>query len=87
MLFLLTFYFYSFIDAFNALALTDSKPGQVANKLKPLLLQYPPENLSAVPLQIKQAKAIIHEPTGGCETPLKCLAGLVLGIRHEILKL
>jgi len=74
---------YKFIEAFNALALTDSKPGQVVYKLKPLLLQHPPANLTSVPLEIKEARAIINEPTGGCETPLKCLGGLVLGIRMD----
>ena len=52
-------------------------------KLKPLLLQHPPANLTSVPLEIKEARAIINEPTGGCETPLKCLGGLVLGIRMD----
>eukprot|EP00088_Acartia_fossae_P000160 TRINITY_DN10050_c0_g1_i1.p1 TRINITY_DN10050_c0_g1~~TRINITY_DN10050_c0_g1_i1.p1 ORF type:complete len:939 (+),score=261.73 TRINITY_DN10050_c0_g1_i1:63-2879(+) len=74
---------YKFMEAFNALALTDSKPGQLANKLKPLLIKHPPVSLQAVPSSVKQAKAVIHEPVGGSETVLKCLAGLVLGIRMD----
>ena len=34
-------------------------------------------------MNVRQAKAIINEPTGGSETALKCLAGLVLGIRMD----
>jgi len=74
---------YKFIEAFNALALTESKPGQLASKVKPLLMQFLPAGLQDVPMNVRQAKAIINEPTGGSETALKCLAGLVLGIRMD----
>ena len=56
------------------------KPGYLAKMLKPLLISNPIRGLVTVPLDIKMAKAVINEPTGGSETPMKYMAGLVLGI-------
>ena len=39
--------------------------------------------ISSVSLETKKARAVIHEPRGGAENPLKCLAGLVLGINID----
>lgn len=69
-----------FMSEFNSLKLSESKPGQLVAGLKPLLLQHPPACLAAVSEDTRQARAVIHEPAGGSETPLKCTAGLVLGI-------
>ena len=71
---------HGFIGDFDKLNLSESKPGLIVSKMKPLLLKHPPSCLSSVSLDTKQAKAVIFEPTGGSETSLKCLAGLVLGI-------
>ena len=62
------------------LSAAEVKPGYLAKKLKPLLISNPIRGLLTVPLDIKMAKAVINEPTGGSETPMKYMAGLVLGI-------
>jgi len=62
------------------LSAAEVKPGYLAKKLRPLLISNPIRGLLTVPLDIKMAKAIINEPTGGSETPMKYMAGLVLGI-------
>ena len=63
-----------------SLAGGEAKPGYIARKLRPLLVQYPPAGLAGLPHQLSMARAVVHEPAGGQETPLKCMAGLVLGI-------
>ena len=62
------------------LSIPEAKPGYIARKLKPLLVSHPLVGLASVPLHTAMARATIHEPTGGQETPLKYMAGLVLGI-------
>ena len=62
------------------LSAAEVKPGYLAKKLKPLLISNPIRGLVTVPLDIKMAKAVINEPAGGSETPMKYMAGLVLGI-------
>ena len=62
------------------LSAAEVKPEYLAKKLKPLLISNPIRGLLTVPLDIKMAKAVINEPTGGSETPMKYMAGLVLGI-------
>ena len=64
----------------ETLSAAEVKPGYLAKKLKPLLLSNPVMGLVAVPLDVKMAKAVIHDPTGNSETPMKYMAGLVLGI-------
>jgi len=68
---------------FDNLNLMEAKSGLIVSKLKPLLLKYPPACLRTVSLETKQARAVMHEPTPGSENPLKCLAGLVLGIHLD----
>ena len=68
------------VGVLTSLAIPEAKPGYIARKLKPLLVSHPLAGLSAVALDTAMARATIHEPTGGQETPLKYMAGLVLGI-------
>lgn len=63
-----------------SLNIPEVKPGYIARKLKPLLMTNTLVGLGPVPLDLAMSKAIIHEPTGGQETPLKYMAGLVLSI-------
>ena len=62
---------------------TEVRPGYLAKKLKPLLVNNPVMVPRAVPLDVKMAKAVINEPTGGSETAMKYMAGLVLGINMD----
>ena len=68
------------VGVHTILTTPDAKPGFIARKLKPLLIQHPPAGLAAVAAETAMARAVIHAPTGGQETPLKYMAGLVLGI-------
>ena len=68
------------LGVLTALSIPEAKPGYVARKLKPLLSQHPPSGLSFVSLDTSMARATIHEPSAGQETPLKFMAGLVLGV-------
>merc|ERR1712223_355514 len=57
------------------------KPGLVARALQPLLLSNPLEPLSMRDIsKIAMSKAIVYEPVGGNDTPLKYTAGLVLAV-------
>lgn len=65
--------------------LEEPKPGSVARLLQPLLQAYPcPSfhlNISGNCLErIKKSKAVIHEPTGESDNPVKFTAGLVAGL-------
>jgi len=68
------------IGVLKSLTIPEAKPGYIARKLKPLLISNPLVGLETVPTELCMARAVIHEPTGGQETPLKYMAGLVLGI-------
>jgi len=68
------------LGVLKCLSVAEAKPGYIARKLKPLLISNPLVGLQTVPLDLSMARAVIHEPTGGQETPLKYMAGLVLGI-------
>eukprot|EP00090_Calanus_glacialis_P002411 TRINITY_DN11803_c0_g1_i1.p1 TRINITY_DN11803_c0_g1~~TRINITY_DN11803_c0_g1_i1.p1 ORF type:complete len:952 (-),score=245.87 TRINITY_DN11803_c0_g1_i1:99-2909(-) len=68
------------VGVLMSLTIPEAKPGYIARKLKPLLISNPLVGLESVPLDLAMARATIHEPTGGQETPLKYMAGLVLGI-------
>ena len=57
------------------------KPGLVARALQPLLLSNPLEPLSMRDIsKVAMSKAIVYEPVGGNDTPLKYTAGLVLAV-------
>ena len=57
------------------------KPGVVARILQPLLISCPLEPLCIKNIsEIAMTKAIMYEPTGNNETPLKYTAGLVLAV-------
>ena len=57
------------------------KPGVVARVLQPLLIHNPVEALSIEDiLGVSMCKAIVYEPVGNNETPLKYTAGLVLAV-------
>ena len=57
------------------------KPGHVARSLQPLLLSNPLEPLSMGDIsEVAMSKAIVYEPLGGNDTPLKYTAGLVLAV-------
>ena len=57
----------------------DHKPGNMARILQPLLLAHPLESLSS-DSSIALSKAVIFEPHGMNETPLKYTAGMVLAV-------
>ena len=61
-------------------ATSEVKPGYLAKKLKPVLINNPVLGPDSAALDIQMVKAVIHEPAGGSETPMKYMAGLVLGI-------
>lgn len=65
----------------------DHKPGTLARLVQPLLLAYPPESLpahfgapSASSEAISRSSAVIFEPLGMNETPLKYTCGMVLAV-------
>lgn len=68
------------VGVLDSLSIPEAKPGYIARKLIPLLVAHPLVGLTNVALDTAMARATIHEPTGGQETPLKYMAGLVLGI-------
>jgi len=68
------------IGVLMSLNIPEAKPGYIARKLKPLLIANPLVGLASVPFDLCMAKAVIHEPAGGQETPMKYMAGLVLSI-------
>jgi len=67
----------------QSLNTTESKPGVIARILRPLLVSHPPAPLTTLPSTLAMAHAVIHEPSGGQETPHKYMAGLVLGIQMD----
>jgi len=57
------------------------KPGVVARTLQPLLLSNPLEPLTIKDIsKVSMSRAIVYEPTGSNDTPLKYTAGLVLAV-------
>ena len=57
------------------------KPGMVARTLQPLLLSKPLDPLSIEDIsKVSMSRAIVYEPSGTSDTPLKYTAGLVLAV-------
>jgi len=68
-------------DLLEAVKMNDfqRKAGILIKILQPLLFKYPMESLD-FDEQIKMAHAIIFEPTGNNDTPLKYTAGMILSV-------
>lgn len=58
----------------------DHKPGSVVKIVQPLLLSHPVEACQLGEQQITMSHAVIFEPLGMNETPLKYLAGMILSV-------
>ena len=59
----------------------DRKPGSLARILQPLLLSHPLESLDLdQELDAKMCRAVIFDPQGMNETPLKYVAGMILAV-------